>query len=398
MWTFFSALPKIRRSGGLPTSAPGARRDWWTGAKCHPPRRSLIVGLACALLLGGYTSPSLAQGTIYYQYYNYTTYDLRAVNVNGSNDRLVFKDISISPRDQWSYGPTPSCSHASHNGALTWLVVLNDDPFYTGDPTLSFNCGTLYQVTTGANGGTSLVQLSNFDANHRGVGLFCDTGGGAVWAADDSFISFVLVDATGATPVLKIARFPVANLVTNGGVLIDETNVATVMVSPNLNNDAYTLEHSWSPDGTLLAYRNLYYKPNVPDKEYTQLILRDVASGAERVLVDEGVSGIRVDRLEYAPDGTRLAFEANGQRDVATISVQGGAPKVVAAASTSKSGYGTRYADPTWSPDSNGLAIEMLQDYKWGTYYYVAKVPSTGGTATNLTPRNANPKGPRAWR
>jgi hypothetical protein len=367
-----------------------------------PPRpaprisgRASLLGLACALLLAGTASTCPAQGTIYYSYNNNTTIDLRAVSASGSNDRLVYKDISVSPRDGRSYGVQASCSHATHNGALTWVVTLDDDPSTGIEGTFT----TLYQVTTGANGRTALVQLSDFDFANSRVAIL-STIQGAAWAPDDSFLSFVLADFSGATPLVKIVRFPVADLVTNGGVLIDETNVETVLVAPSPRDDAFILQHSWSPDGTLLAYRNLYYTAETPDFGLTQLILREVATGAEQILVDEGVSGIRVDSFEYAPDGSRIAFEARGQRDIDTIAIPSRALKVVAAATTAKNGYVTRYIHPVWSPDSSGLAIDILQDTNWGTNDDVAKVPSAGGRVTGLTPSKTRTygKAPRAWR
>jgi hypothetical protein len=355
-------------------------------------RRSLIVGLACALLLAVSASPSLAQGTIYYRYQANNGQDvtLRAVNADGSSDRLVFDAFVTSPVDGQKHSGSPTCSHASQNGALVWLEVLDDNQYNGTGP--NYGYGTLYQVTVGANGATSLVRLSNFDINTRGVGLVA--GAGVVWAFDDSFISFVVADFTGTTPLLKIVRYPVANLVTNGGVLINETDVQTVLVWPNMNSG---YGHSWSPDGTLLAYQNVYTAAN--GTNYSQLILRNVATGAEQVVVDQGVSGIGVGAIEYAPDGTRIAFDGNNSSSVYTISVQGGAPWVVAAASTAKNGVTTQYGHPVWSPDSGGLAIQMRKTNTWqSTNEYVAKVPSTGGTVTNLTPKNTYYKAPRAWR
>jgi hypothetical protein len=131
-------------------------------------RRSLIAGLACALLLAGAVAPSMAQGTIYYYYRpnNGFPVSLRAVNADGSSDRLIFGNISTSPLDgRQNHQAIPSCSHASHNGALTWLVLLNDDQ-YNG-PGLNFGYGTLYQATAGPNGTTTMVRLSNFDINNQ---------------------------------------------------------------------------------------------------------------------------------------------------------------------------------------------------------------------------------------
>jgi hypothetical protein len=274
-----------------------------------------------------------------------------------------------------------SCSHAAHNGALSWLVQLRDDPTNQNpDPSRDFGYGTLYQATAGANGATTLVRLSGFDFANRGVGLLAISGT-VSWTFDDAYISFVVVDCTGATPVQKIVRHPAANLATNGGPMIDETNVETVMVSPYINEE---LEHSWSPDGTLLAYRLPRFNPD--GTNYQQLILREVATGAERVLVDGSVSGIGVDGiLEYAPDGTRIA--CTGNNNVYTVAVATGALKVVAAGGTNKNGTTYRYFGGAWSPDSGAIAIGQVTGSDWkGWSYYLEKVPSPGGTITNLTP------------
>jgi Tol biopolymer transport system component len=163
------------------------------------------------------------------------------------------------------------------------------------------------------------------------------------------------------------------------------------MVGSNLNGG---LDHSWGPDGTPLAYRNVYTVPS--GASYEQLVLRNVATGAERVLVDEGVSGLSIGYFEYAPDSTRIGF---AYTSAYTVAVQTGALKLVAATSTAKNGDVTNYIHPVWSPDSSGLAITMYVNGKWGTTNdYVAKVPSTGGTVTNLTPKNTYYKHPTAWR
>jgi hypothetical protein len=243
-------------------------------------------------------------------------------------------------------------------------------------------------MSADASGATTLTQLSDFDFANRGCALVHH---GARWAAGDAFISMLMVDCRGTTPLLEIVRFPVDNL---GVIRVDETTVEVVMAVPIAfpGDDTY-LDHAWSPDGSRFVYHDLGAINGVT---YTQLVLREVATGAEQVLVDERVLGSAVSSPEYAPDGTRVAFTANGA--IQTIAVSGGRPQVVAASSTAKSGTSTWYGGAVWSPDSSALAVGTWTRDKFNVFtYYGAEVASTGGTVTNLTPRSPN-SGPAAWR
>ena len=347
--------------------------------------RSLIVDPIRSLIAG------LAQGTIYYR----TNGGVRAMSASGTNDRLVFSgSMAISPLDQKTHNAQPACSLLAQGGTPRWLNLLDDDPANSTGSNY-YKYGTLYGMTADAAGKATLTPLSDFDFTNRKVGLvFAAQPSGIQWADGDTFISFLVADYTGLSPLLKIVRFPANQL---GVTAVNETTVVTVLAVPaEVYSDEGYLQHAWSPDGTLLAYRNLYtYTLN--SMIYSQLVLRQVATGAEQVLLDQRIFGSDIGSIEYSPDGTRTAFAGNAQ-NVYTITDDGASLRLVAAAGASRSGISTWYDRPNWSPDSTGLAIEMATSNTFSEfYYYLAKVVSTGGKVTNLTPKLSAAL-PIAWR
>src|SRR5690349_17372411 len=75
--------PRLEGQGGQRPPAAGEIDPHHDGRGPRLSRRSLIAGLACALLLTA-SAQGLSQGTIYYR----TAGGLRAMNADGSNDRL----------------------------------------------------------------------------------------------------------------------------------------------------------------------------------------------------------------------------------------------------------------------------------------------------------------------
>lgn len=122
-----------------------------------------------------------------------------------------------------------------------------------------------------------------------------------------------------------------------------------------------------SPDGRMLAFVR---GPGALTAD--ELVLRDLGSGAERVIL----SAPALSAPDWAPDGSRIALAAGGA--LVTIRPDGGDLRTVVSGG----------AEPAWSPDGTRIAFEREGDIWTAT--------PTGGDLVNVT---RSPPGERqpAW-
>jgi Tol biopolymer transport system component len=80
---------------------------------------------------------------------------------------------------------------------------------------------------------------------------------------------------------------------------------------------------AWSPDGSHVAFERI---TDIVEGNPTELIVRDVATGTDKPIVDAAPSG-RLDVIEFTPDGDRILFmraeTAGGARSLWSIGVDG---------------------------------------------------------------------------
>jgi Tol biopolymer transport system component len=111
-------------------------------------------------------------------------------------------------------------------------------------------------------------------------------------------------------------------------------------LTPDL--DGYMQGLSASPDGRQIAY-------SIGDGGGgASLIVHDLATGEQRVLLRGGISG-----PSWSPDGSTIAYYAYGDRTgIATIPADGSGPP------TYVPGTDVTGGDPSWSPDGTHVAFE----------------------------------------
>ena len=139
-----------------------------------------------------------------------------------------------------------------------------------------------------------------------------------------------------------------------------------------------------SPAGTLaitFCLTSLLWAADSPkDRQPTDpKSLSSQSSQSARAVPIEGLFySRRVSSPSWAPDGKRIAFTTNltGRANLWMVSSEGGWPLQLTISDDRQSGA-------VWSPD--GKWIVYQQDFGGGEYYDLFAVPSSGGSAVNLT-------------
>jgi Tol biopolymer transport system component len=144
---------------------------------------------------------------------------------------------------------------------------------------------------------------------------------------------------------------------------------------------------SWSPDGTAIAFSRATISKGAVIEQ--AIVIRDVASGAERVVVSnqgDAENWARYYIPSWSPDGTRIAFtsDLSGSDQLHTINVDG-----TGLTTLTTVGAGGR---PAWSPDSSKLAYPnpMASSCIW-------IVAADGSSKPDQLPTGACTGGPAAW-
>jgi dipeptidyl aminopeptidase/acylaminoacyl peptidase len=132
-----------------------------------------------------------------------------------------------------------------------------------------------------------------------------------------------------------------------------------------------------SPDGSTLAFTG-----NSMDRDDGQTnsdIYVMAVEGGERRLLTPNTVGYRDVEPKWSPDGTRLAFisDRNGWNNLGIIDVATGEETMLLVEEV-------EHSDPQWSPDGEWITFTKNLNY----FYYIYRIPATGGIAERVTPRD----------
>ena len=133
-------------------------------------------------------------------------------------------------------------------------------------------------------------------------------------------------------------------------------------------------EPTWSPDGKQIAFTSWR-------DGHSEIYVMN-ADGSNQHRITNTPTRASNEEPTWSPDGTRIAFSSNnGKQAIYTMSPDGSNVQQVVLTSVINT-------NPDWSPDSSKIAFANSND--------IWVVPSTGGSATDLTNRHITTAAP-AW-
>ena len=231
---------------------------------------------------------------------------LYAIDPDGS-DKVLLLDCDVI-RPQWS-----------PDGSRLALTIGLDDGSW--------------QVATIAPDGSDLRLLTSGPGIHEIPS----------WSPDADWLAYDSSDVGLDDPTFKVTLWRIGA----------DGSDATLLGDP----DTFDAEPRLSPDGTQVAFVRLH-----PEEDYaSEVVIRDLASGDERVVVPLGVA---VEHPEWSPDGSSLVFNASDSApDAGTIyTLDLDAPEAAPVVLLDKAtGDGWGGVKPVYSPDGSHIVFVCHQ-------------------------------------
>ena len=165
---------------------------------------------------------------------------------------------------------------------------------------------------------------------------------GASWSPDGSWIAYSQADVAGDS-----FRTTIWRMEADGSDPV-----------PLGDPDAFDVEPRISPDGSEVLFERLTFPGG---KQRQELIVRDVATGVERVVL--GIERA-VEHANWSPDGAWIVYNTSPQLGATTLNDQveritadgGGEPEVLFAGTSTQGGF-----KPWYSPDGERILFGCFQ-------------------------------------
>jgi Tol biopolymer transport system component len=122
---------------------------------------------------------------------------------------------------------------------------------------------------------------------------------------------------------------------------------------------------AWTPDGQSLVFRR--------DGQKARVVVRDIATGAERTLVEQALAG-----LSLSPDGQTIAYlvydRASNTTSINTMSISAGAPTVIGKVTARPRNMSA------WTPDGRAIVFAANDNERTALW----TIAAGGGTPQKL--------------
>ena len=153
----------------------------------------------------------------------------------------------------------------------------------------------------------------------------------------------------------------------------DGSSVRSLLsVKPDISGVSYALDQiSWSPDGSLIAFRMSSFEQWSFDEWYSWILVATV-DGTEVRNLTSGSDVAYEGGPAWSPDGSRLVFWS-AATGLTTVDRTGADRRPLAATL-----YIGADARPAWTPDGEAITFTLFDR--------IVSMPSTGGMATVLIP------------
>jgi len=352
----------------------------------------MVLGLTCTVVLAGKPAPPpVPPGKIVFV----TDSGYYEMNGDGSGKKLVSNQLFDSQ-------PRVSVLTYGSDGHRWWVGPAQNPQTLESD---------IY-----ASDGFQSIQLTSSGArdNHDGTSTVNRFGNTPAWSNDglDSFFSvagtrYILDNATGAktrvqqviwrvdVSALDLEQFGQAAIVP---IRDGDPNVTAVVATPPDTRPAYLAQewHSWSSDGTKVAYVALYGSPTTGKDLWVADVSTVDVDGPVNALLATQIFGSSTTSTMHAGQWTpagaaeeRIAFIADA---LYTIRPDGTGLSRLATT-------GVGIDSVFWSPDAKYVSFRYVTQKGLKYVYDIARIPAAGGSVVNLTSDMSAsiPKGNLGW-
>ncbi|MCX6022029.1 MAG: hypothetical protein NTZ05_09935, partial [Chloroflexi bacterium] len=284
------------------------------------------------------------------------SYDVYSMNPDGSNVQRLTSDAAIDARPAWS-PDGKKIVWSSFRSGNQQVYMMNADG--TKQLRVLPNTDSEYHPNFSADG-----SLIAFVSNGRVI--VADGNGGNARALPETFNNSIVPLFSPNASVIAYVRGQGANYQV---CMINVNGAGLYCFTPG---DAYAAFHTWSPDGSTLAYAAATAGRN------QQIYVVDAVIGAVPIRLTQN-SAIE-NSPAWSPDSKQIAFvsDRDGNLEIYAMNADGTNQRRL-------TNEAAKDYSPAWSPD--GKQILFVSERKGDREIYVMN--ADGGSPTNLTDNNS---------